>query len=273
MLDKLKPEIDQLLTETPGTWGIVIQDLAADQSIQWNAEEPFYAASMIKVPIMASAFLAAWEGEFSLEATIPLSKEVQVGGCGVLQHMTPGSEITIRDLITLMIIQSDNTATNMIIDLLGTERIRQTMIELEMRNSQFYNKLMVVPAKLEGSNTITAADMGACFRNIARGNIVSYHRCQDMLDILKKQQVRDGLPIYLPSDESPVIGMLPQWELANKTGMVTNIQHDGGILYMKEQAFLIITLTRGCVPGKAKATMGKIARLIYDNATVETPDN
>lgn len=265
-LDRIKSTINQLINqdEGTGTWGIIIEDIKSGQRLEWNGEEPFYAASVIKVPIMVSAFSSAWEGKFSIEDKIVLTREMQVGGAGVLQHLSPGLEISIRDLITLMIIQSDNTATNMVIDIVGVERIRKTMKELGMGNSHFYNKLMIMPAQVAGYNTITASDIASCYCSIAMGKAVSYQSSLEMIDILKHQQVRNGLPSLLPYTSSPVIGQLPRWELAHKTGTLENIQHDAGILYLGDDSIIIVALSKGYGYTKANEVLGKLARCVYD---------
>lgn len=247
-----------------GTWGIAVEDL--NTGVRWshNENRKFYAASVIKVPIMAAAFSLAREGKLSLEDRVRLTKEMQVGGAGVLQHLNPGLELSIRDLVILMIIQSDNTATNMVIDAVGKEKIRETMEQLGMRNSTFYNKLMIVPAQTEGTNLITAADMASCFKSLATGKAASSHDSSEMIDILKRQQVTDGLPSRLPNRTASVLGVLPAWKVAHKTGTVENIQHDAGILYTEDQSVMIIVLSEGVPHQSAKEIMGKITREIYD---------
>lgn len=160
MLSNLSTQISQLVENAGGEWGIYLEDLHTGEKLTFQEHQRFYAASVIKVPIMTAVFAEAYADNIALEQAIKLRREDLVGGAGVLQHMTPGTELTIQDLVTLMIIQSDNTATNILIDLVGTESIRNAMNKTEMVNSQFYNKLMVVPAELEGYNEITAADMG-----------------------------------------------------------------------------------------------------------------
>ncbi|GAA4705871.1 serine hydrolase [Brevibacillus fulvus] len=265
MLADIQPSLQELLDKAGGIWGIVIEDLTTGEQLVWNEQRPFYAASLIKVPIMAAVFAEVYNGNRSFADTCLLRQEDLVGGAGVLQHMTPGTAFTLWDLTTLMIIQSDNTATNILIDLLGKERIRQMIQQLGMTNSQFHHKLMIVPAKAEGSNEVSAAGMAALFRQLSKGQILSYHSCQQMIAILKKQQLRDCLPYYLPEPDHPVIGGLPLWELANKTGMVRHIQHDVGILYLGQHAILIAMLSQNVEARLARETIGRTGKLLFDH--------
>lgn len=264
MLSTLTSSITALLEEAGGEWGIYLEDLLTGEQLAFQQDTRFYAASVIKVPIMTAVFADVYAGKFALETKIALRREDQVGGAGVLQHMTPGTAFTVWDLVTLMIIQSDNTATNILIDLVGTESIRRVMKETEMHNSRFSNKLMVVPAKAEGYNEITAADMGRHLRYLATGKVISYDSCQKMIGILKQQQHRDRIPYLFPSAGGELIGMLPVWELANKTGSVTHITHDVGILYVGSHAVTICVLNKGLPQKPAAATIAKIGKMVFD---------
>ncbi|WP_348775016.1 serine hydrolase [Psychrobacillus sp. NEAU-3TGS] len=130
-------KINQLTEQSKGIWGIVIEDLYGDERWELNGDELFYAASVIKVPIMVAVFSAVERDEISLTAEIILKEDDFVGGSGVIQHLTPGTALSICDIVMLMIIQSDNTATNILIDLVGVEPIVQTMKEAGMEKSTF----------------------------------------------------------------------------------------------------------------------------------------
>lgn len=264
MLSTLAAPLHEMLAGIGGEWGIVLEDLLTGDRFTLNEDQRFFAASLIKVPIMTAVFAEAYRGKFAFEDKLGLRQEDLVGGAGVLQHMTPGTQITIHDLVTLMIIQSDNTATNILIDLVGKESIREVMGKTEMNNSQFYNKLMIVPAELEGYNEVTAADMANHLRYLATGKIISYNSCLQMINILKRQQFRDSIPLHLPTPDGDVIGTLPRWELANKTGTVTNIQHDTGVLYVGQKAITICILSKNVESKLARDIIGRVGRMVYD---------
>jgi beta-lactamase class A len=266
VFSKLSRQLEEWKSRVPGTWGVWVEDLETAESWTWNETRPFYAASLIKVPIMVAVYREMAKERLRLGEELVLQPEDQVGGSGVLQHLSPGLRIPIRDLVTLMIIQSDNTATNMLIDRIGKEAIRETMAELGMKNSLFYNPLMIIPADREGVNAVTAEDMASCYRKIARGEAVSWHACRQMIRILKRQQFRDCFPSSLPPAENDVpIGSLPAWELAHKTGMVNRVLHDTGILYVGDHAVLLIALSEGLEYREAAKLLGELARLVYDS--------
>lgn len=264
MLASLENALSTLLEKSGGQWGIYLEDLQTNEIWGKGHDDRFYAASVIKVPIMAAVFAEAYAGKFALEDKLTLRQEDQVGGAGILQHMTPGTKWSIYDLTTLMIIQSDNTATNMLIDLVGAEAIRSVMNRTGMVNSQFHNKLMIVPAELEGYNEVTAADLGSHLRHLATGKIISYNSCLHMINIMKRQQHRDRIPYHLPDPDGDVIGMLPKWELANKTGTVTRTTHDIGVMYIGNRAVTICLLSKNIETVAANDVMAQIGRMVYD---------
>ncbi len=264
MIASVQEEIASFLEKAGGTWGCVIERLGTGERWTHLPDERFYAASLIKVPIMAAVFADVYRGKYAFETRIVLRQEDIVGGDGVLRHLSPGLSLSVCNLVTLMIIQSDNTATNMLIELTGVESVRAIMRQAGMENSQFYNKLMIVPAEPEGYNEVTAADMASILRKLATGQLLSRHSCAHMVAILKQQQIRHALPLHLPDPDHPVIGGQPLWELAHKTGSVTHIEHDAGILYAGGEAILIVVLSKNVPSQTARDTIGRIARLLYD---------
>lgn len=247
-----------------GTWGIWIEDLKTGEKWTWNESLPFVAASIIKVPIMVAAYRAFAHGKLRLSDRIGLRREEMVGGSGVLQHLSYGTEFSIQDLVTLMIIQSDNTATNLLIDRMGKEFIQETLLELGMTNTVFTNRLHIVPADTTNVNRITAGDMARCFRMLATGRAVSRDACEKMIEILKKQQWRDCLPRLLPPPDSTITGTLPQWEMAHKTGWVSKILHDTGIFYIGSRSLILVVLSSGLDHLQAQREINKIGKWIYN---------
>ncbi|MED4730866.1 class A beta-lactamase-related serine hydrolase [Aneurinibacillus migulanus] len=265
-MKQLDAYISRLIEETCGTWGIVIEDLDEDKRWEWNTQESFLAESIIKIPVMAAAFTAVEKKQFHLHDYVCLKKEDMVGGTGVLQHLTPGVQLTIYDLITLMIIQSDNTATNIVIDLVGMECIQETLEELGMEKSQFHRKMMIYPVHIESKNVITADDASTLLKKLATGTFRSRHACEQMIQILKKQQICNGLSSMLPSHQTNLIGSPPGWEFASKSGWDDDRQHDIGILYTGQRTFTISALSKGGNSLHAKQALGKIGLAVFEYA-------
>lgn len=261
-MKQLGAVIEQLMADVDGEWSIVLDDLQTDEVFTFAAEQTHYAASVIKLPIMATVFALAEKGELRLHDQLTMHREDLVGGAGVLQHLTPGTSYAIYDLVTLMIIQSDNTATNLLIDYVGVEHIQQTMEQIGMNDSSFYNKLMTVPVELTGYNMITAGDIAHFLRQVASGEIVSYDACERMIAIMKKQQIHYVTENF-PNQADTIIGRQANWEIASKTGSVTRVRHDVGILYVGKRALAFTILASECPEDVALQTIAMIGEQMY----------
>ncbi|MBT9259161.1 MAG: class A beta-lactamase-related serine hydrolase [Clostridiales bacterium] len=262
--------IDGLLSRAEGQWGIAIEEILPEgvQREPWRferrAHEPFTAASVIKVPIMVAAFEAAARGRLRLSQKILLRKEDQVLGSGVLHSLETGRPYSLYDLITLMIIVSDNTATNLVIREVGTSFIQEVMAAYGMTGSRFHNPLMVIPADSPGPNQVTAADMVKLYGAIARGKAVSWDASRRMVEILSAQQFTDGIGGCLPRHEGPV-GSLPTWRIATKSGQITGHVHDTGLLFLPGRTLALAFLSRGIHdPLRAKRFIADAVRALYD---------
>jgi len=268
-MNQLGEQITKHITDAGGTWGIFLENVTTNETWSHLPDEKFNAASIIKIPIMMAAFEAHHQGEFNMEDELKLRAEDIVGGAGVFQHMTPGTRVTVYDTIMMMIIQSDNTATNMIIDLIGKQRIQETMQDLGLKDSMFYNKLVTQPVKREGVNTLTARDVNTALKAIAKGTYTSVYACQHMIDIMKRQQDRFRLPARLPNQSSDTIGSLENWSLAHKTGTVSGVVHDTGILYVSDQEILITILSKEVDNYNGMLTIADIGFDIYNSIVEE----
>lgn len=263
-VEVLVTRINEMMKPSKGTWAIVLEDLMTGEKWELNKEELFYAASVIKVPIMAAVFAAEERGQLSLDDPFVLRKEDLVGGSGVLQHLTQGITLPVRDLVMLMIIQSDNSATNMLIDLVGKEAIVTFMKEAGMEYSTFYNKLMMNNPSPKGYNMIAAADIAILLKKIALQELVSERASKEMLDIMKKQQIQDCLPQRFPSPYSNYNGGRPAWEIAHKTGWVPGTRHDVGILYVGDNKLAITVLSKEEDDLTSKAILADIGTAAYE---------
>lgn len=271
-MKNLQKKIETRLKDAKGTWSVAIENVLTGESFSLNGNESFYAASIIKIPIMAAVFAAAEEGSIRLGDFLQLRKDDIVGGSGVLQFMSPGIELPINDLMTLMIIQSDNTATNMMIDLVGMEKIQAVMSGFGMDRSEIHHKLMIVQANRTNSNEITAADMTTLLTQIAQGKCVSLHASEQMVRIMKQQQLSNGLIDHLPANESPLVGAIPKWELAGKTGLIEGIMHECALLYVHDRCVAVTVLSEGYTEDEAREMIAQIGSDVYRYASGKIED-
>ena len=262
-MEELQEKLKALLQKDKGTWAIVLEDLDKNTSIKINEEHQYNASSIIKLPILAAAFSQVDKGELSLNQSVKLTRQDMVGGSGVLQHLSAGLTLNVYDLLMLMIIQSDNTATNMIIDLIGKQTIQDTVQQLGMESSGFYNKLMIVPVDRESSNTVTAKDVNELLKQLVYGDFSSFDACRRMIKIMKQQQLHYLTELF-PDPEGDVIGTAPAWEFASKTGNVTGVYHDVGIMYVWDRTCLISVLSEQTEHEQAMQVYKEIGSSILD---------
>lgn len=254
MFQSCETTLTTLIREAGGRWGIVVEDLEHRGSISLNADLPFTAASVIKVPIMMAAFHKAREGAIRLDDSIVLRREDKVGGSGVLKELHSGLVLTLLDAINLMIVVSDNTATNLVIDAIGKDTINEYMISKGCTGSRLENYLMK-PKPGGPYNTVTAKDIALLLKGIWERTIENPGDCDAMLDIMRRQQYNEKLPRYLPREAV----------CAHKTGEVSGVTHDVGIVTSPSASFLIVCLSQNLNDTrKGMDVIGKVARWAYD---------
>jgi beta-lactamase class A len=234
---------------------VAARDVRRGRSLDLRPDERFPAASVIKVCILVELMARVEEGGFRLEQRVLLRDAEKMPGSGVLSQLHAGLELTLEDLAHLMITISDNTASNMLIDLLGCERINARMEGLGLTQSRLERKFFDYEARERGrDNWITAREMADLLVGIERRQVVSPPACEKMLAILRKQQFDGRIPRLLPPD-TPV---------ANKTGTISTACHDIGIIYSPAGPLALAVLTRDVGDtAAAEGAIRHVARLVY----------
>jgi beta-lactamase class A len=265
MLKELAQTLDEIAGQAPGQLTLAIEHLETGELYLSQADEVMYAASVIKVPIMGAVFDEVHNGRLRLDERIPVQAEDMVTGSGTIQYLSPGLEWPIVDLVTLMIIESDNTATNVLMDRVGLATIQSSMKDWGLTSTQLHHKLQIIPARPNPrKNVITARELTAYLAKMARGEIVSYKASRKMLEIMKGQVFNDGIPSLLPSVDG-LVAAIPKWEFAHKTGWVTGIAHDVGVLYLQDHSFAVSACAQGFTDRAGiHRSMGQVGRALYD---------
>ena len=205
-----------------GTVGIAV---AGPDGNRWshNGQRQFKAASTVKIPLMIEIYRQIDRGERSLDQRHVLSATEKAAGSGILLHLHDGIELTIDDLIYLMISISDNTATNMLIDLAGMDAVNATMLELGMSMSTLARKMKGRPA-IEGEqeNLATPDDYVAIVDAIFGDRATSTAAREAMVTMLSRQQNARRIARYLPERADL------RW--GSKTGSIAGITNDVGFV-------------------------------------------
>lgn len=245
----------------PGRYALYAQDLVSQQVAAYHANEVFASASLIKVPIMVEIFRQVEEAGLNLDQRLTLSAEDQVPGSGVLKDLTPGQSWSLRDLTTLMITVSDNTATNLLIDFIGVDRINATQRQLGLLQTQLVRRLERIPTLRPTVNATTAHDMSRLMMLLARGECISRSVSERMVTLLTRCQG----PLSIAPAPRPAIwaGAPTQLTVAHKTGSLEDAFHDSGIVYGPHgQAYVATILSQGVPAARLAPNLRRIGRAI-----------
>ncbi len=217
-LGALKTQVQVLATENPTlTAGIFLVDLDTGSYLNFNGDTAFASASTIKVPILVAFFQAVEDGKVQLDQMLTLKPEHIVGGSGEMQDDAPGKKYSALEVAKKMIVVSDNTATNMMIELLGgAEVLNQQFANWGLRATVIRNNL----PDLEGTNTTSPQDLINIIAQIDRGSLVSVKSRDRILQIMRQTKNDSLLPKGL--GEGSVI--------AHKTGNINTMLADAGMV-------------------------------------------
>lgn len=217
-----------------GTAGLVVLDLQTGETLyEEHADRPFPAASTIKVPLLVLALQAAERGELVLTGRVTLRAEDRVPGAGVLHELEPGLALSWRDVLTLMIVVSDNTATNLLIEQLGLEACNAGFRALGLRVTRLVGPLQLSPERRNAAqrrgerNRTSAREQAGLLRQLGRGDLLGPEHTGWAQDVLFRQQVRPLIGRGVPADAEGV----PLYRLASKSGELRGVQHDVGLLH------------------------------------------
>lgn len=229
--------------------GLYFRDLRGGDSLLVNPDVRMHAASMMKVPVMIQLYRDAESGSLDLDDSLTVTNTFAsiVDGSAYELAAPDDSEGTlydrlgrresIRQLVELMITVSSNLATNILMELARGERVTATMRMLGADSIDVLRGVEDIQAYRAGlSNTTTARDLGIIFGALGEHRAAGAESCREMLQVLLRQQFNEGIPAGLPE------GTL----VAHKTGSITRIRHDGGIVFLgDEPAYVLVVLTRG----------------------------
>jgi beta-lactamase class A len=208
----LDQKIRAAIAGFPGSVALYAQNLDTGRSYGLRADEKVPPASTIKVPIMVTVFAEVAAGRAAWEETIPIRGAAKIGGSGAIREMSDGFSLNLHDLTRLMIVVSDNTATNLLLERFPPATVNREMDRLGLHSTRTFRAI--------GSGVTTPREMAALLEMIANGKVVSPAASREMLDILKRQQYKVGIGRHLPDDE-----------VASKHGALDRLRADVGIVF------------------------------------------
>jgi beta-lactamase class A len=251
--------------------GVAYHDLATGEELLIHADDTFHAASTMKVPIMMEIYRQAEGRTLSLDDRIVVKKEFPslVDGKPFLLRVEDDSEtglyrrlgerLTIRELMRLMITESSNVATNLLVERVGAARTTEFMKQLGAESIRVLRGVEDNRAFARGmNNTLTARGLMRILTSLAERKVVSAKASEEMIAILRAQKFAEGIPAGLPAGVS----------VAHKTGSFGQVYHDAAIVEPpRGKPFVLVVLTRGIAkPPRAHKLVADITRAVYQHA-------
>jgi beta-lactamase class A len=287
---ELDRQLDRLAAAHHGKLAVYAQNLKTGETASLNASEPVKTASTIKMGILLDAAEQIRAGQASLGEKLVLTKENQVQGSGVLGQLTAPMTLTLGDTLHLMVVVSDNTATNLAIDRLGLQHINATLQAAGLKQTVLYKKVYVpasgpMPADQPkfGLGKTTAREMAQIMERLAECRLSldgggpkpgDGPLCGSLLHMLRQQQDRDSLPRYLEALDTSEHGSA----IANKTGALDQVRNDVALIATRNGPVVIAAFTgenadqRWTGDNEAEQTLGKVAKAIVDRWAPEGLD-
>ena len=231
---KLSSDLNRMSSSYDGVMGIFVKDLTSGETFSVNADASFATASSIKIPILIELMRQAQSGKLNLAERIEIHRAGLVGGSGVLQFFSDGgSTVSIHDLAVLMIVLSDNSATNILIDRVGISNVNSMLRNLGLDKIVLARKMIdLASEQANRENRATPRQMATLDEELNAGKLLDADHTKQALEILE-----------YPKDSPLRAGIPPQITVAEKPGSLAGAQCDTGIVLLAERPYIISVMT------------------------------
>jgi beta-lactamase class A len=254
-LAAFQAQLSAFSMRAPGHVGIVVQDVLTGMTTGVNAGAEMPAASTIKIPVMVEVFRQLAAGNFDLNTRVKLRRSDKDWGSGDLVRGRVGSSYPVSRLLELMISVSDNTATNMLIRLVGRPHINQEMEDLGLTHTRLTDFIRSEGPHIRWALRSSPADMAHLLRAMAKEQLIDQWSSRAMIAILKGQHHNSLLPEPLPEGTS----------IAHKTGTLHDTLNDVGIVYEGADPYVIAVMTTDLrTLSSGRRFIRGVSRLAYD---------
>ena len=231
---KLEANISDVDHGLDGVLGVAILDLSSGQKFLLHSDDVFPQASSIKVAVLAELYRQSQAGKLKLTDLYTVQATDLVPDSTIMGGLTPGvTRITLRDLATMMIAVSDNSATNVLIDRVGMENVNALMDSLGLAHTRLRRKMMDLKAASEGRENIsTPAEMMTLLEDLYRGKVLNKEMTADFFVMLSTPKNS-----FIPRD-------LPEGlKIANKPGELEGVRNDSGVVFVENRPYVICVMT------------------------------
>jgi beta-lactamase class A len=231
---KLESQIQEIDQHLDGVMGIAIEDLTTGDHYFLHENEVFAQASSIKITVLANLYLQAQPGKLKLTDLYTVQSADLVPDSDIMNGLTPGvTRVTLRDLATMMVAVSDNSATNVLIDKVGMQNVNGMLDSLGLTHTRLRRKMMDLEAAKQGRENIsTPREMMQLLDAIYHGKVLNKESTADFFKLLST-----GKASFIPRD------LPPELKVANKPGELEAVRNDSGIVFVEGRPYVICVMT------------------------------
>lgn len=256
----LSARVAQIVAENDEKVGYVLIDPKSGLGVQLNGTHEFPAASVAKVAVMAASFNLSYQSKLDLGQRVEYQECDRLGGSGVLQWMKCGTSYTLWNLIRLMIVLSDNSATKMVVDTVGLSQINQYLTGHGLDKTKIADPTMLVEPPSSEVNLTSPYDMAKILLMIRNSQGFSPADSKEMLKFMRNQRYRWGIWRGVPFGVT----------VADKTGNLEGVLNDVGIVYTKQGDYVLSIFTSGIKKQReARLLINDLSRATYEEFTGE----
>jgi len=232
--EKLGSKIEQVDRKLDGVMGVAIEDLTSGEHYSLHEDEVFAQASSIKITVLANLYLQAQQGKLKLTDLYTVQTSDLVADSDIMNGLTPGvTRITLRDLATMMVAVSDNSATNVLIDRVGMPNVNAMLDAVSLPHTRLRRKMMDLEAAKQGrENVSTPREMMNLLDAIYHGKLLNKEFTEDFFKMLSTNK-QSFIPRDLPAD----------LRIANKPGELEAVRNDSGIVFVEGRPYVICVMT------------------------------
>ena len=251
-------EIKKYLESRIGKYSFFFEDLKSGYVYGYNENVSMTAAGCMKLPIAVSLIKAVEDKKVDFMDRVKIQTSDKVYGTGII-HEFNEREYTVFELMVIMLIQSDNTAANKIIDIVGMEQINEDIIAMGLKNTRLNRKTNDERTAItDVENITTAYDLSKIWKHLSNGTFLSKDNGQMLIDILRRQQIKNKLALYIPDDL--------KIEISSKTGDKKGVENDTAYLELPKGKFVFTVLSQD-IPNSVYGTvsLAKCGKMMWDD--------
>lgn len=251
-------EIKKYLESRIGTYGFFFEDLKSGFVYGYNENIQMVAAGCMKLPIAVALIKHVENKKVDFLDKILIDGKDKVYGTGII-HEFNEREYTVFELLVAMLIQSDNTAANKLIDIIGMDQINEYIGEMGIRNTKLNRKTTDERSgKSEVENITSAYDLSKIWKHLYYGTYLSKDNSEMLIEILRRQQIKNKLALYIPDDL--------KYEISSKTGDKNGVENDTELIQLTKGSFVFTVLSTN-VPNSVygTVTLAKCGKMMWDN--------